>query len=241
MIGAWMVETNYPSKVANSLMASLDNSLKSSGLVVKTIGIEGAVKTKTAEIINALGVKNGQSILGQSLNKARRKVEQLDWVRSAIVMRQLPTRLKLLIQEREPVAIWQYREKHYLIDADGAVITGQGIEEYVHLPVIVGNGAAEKAPMILHLLSMYPNVQEHMRAIVYINKHRWDIWTVNNVTIKLPEQKLEAALKRLDKMLASGKYLSEDVKVIDLRLPSKAVIRADSANNWLKKRKVKKA
>ena len=238
--GYWMVQTNFPIKLIDGAVKYTDDLLRKSGLAVQEVDVEGAVKTKTAAIMSALAIKKNYSILGQSLDKARRQVEQLDWVRSAAVMRQLPSRLKLFVQEREPVAIWQYQQKHYLIDADGEVITDEGIEEYVHLPVVVGKGAAQKAPVILHLLSIYPNIQDHMRAIVYVNEHRWDIWTESEVVIKLPEQGLEDSLKQLDKILESGKYLSDDVQEIDLRISNKVIVRAENAMQWLSKRKIKK-
>jgi len=72
---------------------------------------------------------------------ARQRIARLGWVRSATVTRLLPDTIRIEIAEREPFALWQRGGELSLIDAEGRPITDEGVQDFAHLPFIVGFGA----------------------------------------------------------------------------------------------------
>ena len=47
---------------------------------------------------------------------AKSRLEAVPWIRHAQVMRLLPSTLQLVIEEREPYAVWQNQGKTFVVD-----------------------------------------------------------------------------------------------------------------------------
>jgi cell division protein FtsQ len=64
----------------------------------------------------------GRNIFYADLDERRRQLEQIPWVERASVMRLLPNRIAVTIEERTPVAFAQIGPRTSLIDANGVVM-----------------------------------------------------------------------------------------------------------------------
>ena len=80
--------------------------------------IEGRANTPEPLLRAAIGVSQGDPILGFSVETARQRIETLSWVEHATVERRLPGTIVVHLQERRPFAIWQNQGKFVLIDRD---------------------------------------------------------------------------------------------------------------------------
>ena len=98
------------------------------GFRVDDIFVEGRNRTPPEQLLAALAVKRGDAIFAVDLAQARRRLEQIPWVRSATVERRLPDQIHLLISERAPIALWQSKGRYFLVDADGQIV-GDQIED----------------------------------------------------------------------------------------------------------------
>eukprot|EP01037_Dinobryon_pediforme_P017170 gene17170-17363_t len=78
------------------------------------------------------------------------------------------------------------------------VISTPVISYFRHLPVVVGTDAPVRAPQILATLEKFPKVREKLSSLVRIRQRRWDLTLDNTIQVKLPEDKVEDALARLD-------------------------------------------
>ena len=65
-----------------------------------------------------------------------------------------------------------------------------------------------------------------IKSATFIENRRWDLKLLNNITIKLPEQNIEKALKKYKKIHSnfSDNDLAE-IESIDLRVMKKAIIK----------------
>jgi cell division protein FtsQ len=63
-----------------------------------------------------------------------------------------------------------------------------------------------------------------VKVHVRIADRRWDLLTINGVTIKLPEIAPEIALATLNEMQSNSDVLSRDVTAIDLRIADRATL-----------------
>jgi cell division protein FtsQ len=96
------------------------------------------------QVMDVMGGDIGRNIFFVPLDQRKHQLEEIPWVESANVMRLLPNRLRVTIQERTPVAFVQLGGKIALIDAQGVVmdLPAGGAKRY-SFPVIVGMGEQE--------------------------------------------------------------------------------------------------
>jgi cell division protein FtsQ len=108
------------------------------------IEITGLHNVSRPQIMDVLGGDLGRNVFFVPLDERKQQLERIPWVESAAVMRFLPNRLKVEIQERTPVAFVRMGERICLIDGSGVVmeLPVQGQQRY-SFPVIVGTGESE--------------------------------------------------------------------------------------------------
>jgi cell division protein FtsQ len=103
------------------------------------IQIAGNKHVSRAQILQVMGGDIGRNVYFVPLDDRRKALEQIPWVQSASVMRLLPNRLRVNIQERTPVAFVQFGQRVELIDAEGMVMDiPVGTRANWTFPVIVG-------------------------------------------------------------------------------------------------------
>src|SRR5579859_846907 len=69
-----------------------------------SIEIKGVQNASRAQVLDVVGEDIGKNVFFVDLEERRHKLEQIPWVESATVMRLLPNRLAISVQERTPVA-----------------------------------------------------------------------------------------------------------------------------------------
>ncbi len=103
------------------------------------IVITGNKHVSRSQIMGVMGGDIGRNVFFVPLTDRKKQLEQIPWVQSASVMRFLPNRLRVDIQERTPVAFVQFGQRVELIDANGIVMdVPTGTQATWAFPVIVG-------------------------------------------------------------------------------------------------------
>lgn len=196
-----------------------------SGFSIQDVRVTGRTQTRKDELLAAVGVQRGDPIFGFDTEAARLRIERLGWVEAATVTRLLPDTIRIEIAEREPFALWQRGGELSLIDAAGRPITDEGVQDFAHLPFIVGFGAPRAAPELLRLMrAEQPQLLSRVRAFVRVSDRRWNLRLENGVDVKLPETGIAAALSTLATHDGKHRILSRDVVAIDLRLPDRVTV-----------------
>jgi len=190
------------------------------------VTVEGRDYVTREDILAALDVKAGDSLLGIDLQAARKKLESIDWVSSATVERRLPDTLYVTLKERRAVAIWQNGSDYTLIDQNGRTVRASRMPPGAdQLLLLGGPGAPEHVGDLLLLLAYEPAIAKQLRAAVWVGQRRWNLILKSDVEIWLPEEDAVAALQRLVKLDGDYKLLSREFGVVDLRLPDKLYLR----------------
>jgi len=205
------------------LKTALQDLALDAGLTVHKITVSGRNDTSREDLIAALGVKQGDPILGIDTEAARERLERLGWVRTASVTRVLPDTLQVILVERRPLAVWQTNGHHMLVDRDGHVISGQG-RNMAGLPLVVGEGAPAHAAEILSVIALEPRLAALVVAAVRVGDRRWDIRLGNGITVRLPEAEYEAAWRRLAVLERSHGITGRAIDAVDMRLADRLVI-----------------
>jgi cell division protein FtsQ len=107
-----------------------------------SIEVTGTANVTKAQIMEVMGGDIGRNIFFIPLAQQKVHLEQIPWVESASVMRFVPNRLKVEIQERTPVAFARVGPRISLIDAGGSLMELPPKHKY-SFPVILGMNPGE--------------------------------------------------------------------------------------------------
>ncbi|TNE35596.1 MAG: FtsQ-type POTRA domain-containing protein [Alphaproteobacteria bacterium] len=202
-----------------------ERALVASGFSIQQVQVEGRNKTDVDALKAALDIERGSSILHYNTALARDRIEKLDWVSAAQVIRFLPDTIHVVIVERSPIAIWQLQKQLHLIDRSGTVV-GEALDDaYLRLPLVVGPGAAADAAKIFDLMDRYPDLKNQVEAYVRIGERRWNLRLKNGMDIQLPAEREDQALAKLIAYDAEHHLLTQAIEVIDMRLPDRIYLK----------------
>jgi len=110
-----------------------------------SIEIKGVQNASRAQVLDVVGEDIGKNVFFVDLEERRHKLEQIPWVESVTVMRLLPNRLAISVQERTPVAFVRMGPRISLIDASG-VVMGMPANKQVKYSFPVIQGIVETEP-----------------------------------------------------------------------------------------------
>jgi cell division protein FtsQ len=195
------------------------------GLKVQNVTTKGRKFTSVEEVASAIGLHDGEAILKFEPAAAQKRFEALPWIKTAVIKRQLPDTLSIVLEERVPVALWQKDYRHSLVDQEGVLIPGAPVSDYRHLPIVVGEGAAENAAELLATLGQQPELFGKLKSAIRISNRRWSLVLKNDVLVVLPEDSIDEAWHRLARLQKSDKILDRAITSVDLRLPDRVVLR----------------
>lgn len=200
------------------------------GFVVRHVDVRGAERTDVAEINRRLLVEPGELIFNLDPDAARRRIEELDWVGEAAVIRLLPNRVVVIVKERAPVALHVTEAGATVIDASGAPIESASPAEWRGLPVVSGAGSQEAAAELVAALARRPDLARQAAYFERIGARRWDVTLQNGARVKLPEGAVEPGLERLAALLEAT--VSEaPLALVDLR-GGGLVLRGEVRPGW---------
>jgi cell division protein FtsQ len=223
--GLWALQSGWLGRQGERVLHGVHATTADLGLAVGDVLVEGRNRTGRADVLAALGVGRGTPILALDAADARDRLEALPWVGSAVVERRLPDIVYVRLAEREPMANWQLRGRLQVIGRDGMAIRGAEPGRFAHLPLVVGPGAPEHTPRLLAALRAEPEMAPRVEAAVRVGERRWNIRLKNGVDVQLPEENVTGAWSQLARLERRHRVLQRDVRVIDLRLPGRMVVR----------------
>jgi cell division protein FtsQ len=123
------------------------------------IEIVGLKNVTRAQVMEVMGGDIGRNIFFVPLAQRKDQIEQIPWVESASVMRFVPDRLKVEIQERTPSAFARVGSKILLIDPSGTLMDLPANDRGKYsFPVIIGTNPGEPPSTRLARMKIYAAV-----------------------------------------------------------------------------------
>lgn len=196
------------------------------GFAAEDIEIRGLTFHKPEQVLQAIGIKPGDSLIGFDPQDARRNFENRSWVASAEVQRVYPNILRMAVSEREPFAIWRQVSGFNVIDRSGVAMLDADYGRLKHLPLVTGEGANSEAAPLLDALAAVPDLLIKVKGSARVGARRWTLYLDNGVKILLPEEKVDRALILVSQLDASQKILSRAISSVDLRIAGQIVVTA---------------
>jgi cell division protein FtsQ len=187
------------------------------GFGIDEINISGQSLTSEATILTALGLQSGTSTVSFDADAALVRLKAIPSVKSAAIRKKYPGELIVTIEEKVPMARWRIGDATYLVDEFGnAVARDDG--SFRELPLVVGEGAADDAIVMVRSLERYPQITKDLAALSRIGDRRWDLIFYSGLRVQLPENGVAQALRQLDMYQTTDQLLDRDVSVIDMRV-----------------------
>lgn len=196
-----------------------------SGFAVADVLVEGRVHADPEILRDAVGVARGDSIFALDPRAAKVRLEDIAWVRAAHIERRLPNIIHIKLAERAPLALWQYQGQLRLIADDGTVLADRDLARFGDHLLVVGEFAPTQAPNLIRLLNAEAELRAQVRAATLTGGRRWDLKLAKGIEVKLPEDDIAFALRRLAKADDEDGLLSKDITQIDLRDSERIVVR----------------
>lgn len=197
------------------------------GLVFKHLVIVGLVNINEEEIIHAINGEYGVPIYSLNIDDIRKRIEDNPWIKIALVERKLPNTLSVTITERTPIAIWQFKQKLYLIDEEGNRISSKNIEKFGDLIHVVGQDANVYARSLCEDLAKHPSFAKQVVSAIRYGQRRWDLNLEQKINVKMPEKGFQEAYDYLNSLNTEGKLFGQNYKVINLKDPTKYYMEKD--------------
>ena len=201
------------------------------GMAADDIQIAGLAQHDPAEIMEALHLKSGGSLVGFDAGTARVALEQVIWIKSASVAREYPNALRIAISERKAIAIWQHGAEIDLVDDTGKAMGQPKFVVSGQFPLITGQGADVAAPELINQISAIPGLLQRVTAAARVGGRRWTLYMDSGVKVALPEEGVGEALKVVWDAEQSQGLFAKGINLVDLRIRGRMTLQVAETEN----------
>jgi cell division protein FtsQ len=199
---------------------------------VETVEVLGASRLSDDELLDAAAIRPGMNLFAFDPEAVASRLESLPGVSRASVIRSLPNRVALVVEERRPFALAHVDEGQlYWMDEDGVPFAPEPRAVAPEMPVISGlttdelafpSGAPSRKTLdaVVLLRTLLRSGSGLSKEISEIDVGRPEglvLYTVDGVEVRLGRDWREAELARLEGVLAEAALRKEQVASIDLR------------------------
>jgi cell division septal protein FtsQ len=202
---------------------------------VTHIGVRGNLHLRPEEIVEHLNIPAHTNIFQIQLDEIQKRIETLQWVKTATVFRSVPHKIRIDIVEREPFALVKFDQLH-IIDKEGVVLGALASGSAITLPIITGmfveqitmEGERTQLQYALHAIDQVmhasPPIVRDVRKIL--------VQSLENVTfmsydVSFPEIRISLAeygvnIQRLQQMYPT--LYEQNVASIDARFERRIIV-----------------
>jgi cell division septal protein FtsQ len=214
-------------------------ALTSPRFAVTAVEVRGASRVPPQRILEVSGIVHGANLWRINPDHVRARLEELPEIRRADVVRELPNRVSIVVEERRPFTLVHAARLHWL-DEEGRVLGEEPHAVAPAVPVISGLSEEELATMrtaptpraraAITLIRALLRTDSALAAeISEIDMSRPEgpvLYTVDGVEVRLGNEDWDERLARLEGVL--GQVATQDVRGVDLRFRDQVVLRRAS-------------
>ena len=181
----------------------------------------------------------GQGFFSLDIHHLRQLLAEKPWTESVSVRRIWPDRLRVVIQEKKPVARWN--EQQLLSESARVYLADTG--EFAHLPLVhaVNHPPAWVFAQFKRLQARFDEVDERLVSLRVDSRGAFDVELINGLQIKLGREDIDHKIDRLARIYQQQILpRREQIERLDLRYSNgfavawkKEVLQAsDKASIW---------
>ena len=153
------------------------------------IAVQGDVTHNSAPTLRAnVAPQLAGNFFTIDLSAARKAFETVPWVRQAVVKREFPNRLRVLLHEHQAVALWGDESESRLLNAQGEVFEANvGDVEPDELPRLAGPD--DQGPQVLAMYRavkpLFEPLDLGVQELVLTPRGNWQVALDNGSTVEL--------------------------------------------------------
>ncbi|PKN68645.1 MAG: hypothetical protein CVU52_09970 [Deltaproteobacteria bacterium HGW-Deltaproteobacteria-10] len=127
---------------------------------IKEISVRGLKELTEKDVLALADIKPAQNLLAINTDAVIHRVTANQWVKNVYIGRELPDKLVLEVQERNPLALVKQASDFYLMDGEGFVFKKLGKGDEVDLPIFTGITQKDrtKSPLFLSTLKLLKTI-----------------------------------------------------------------------------------
>tara|TARA_B110001450_G_C17569107_1_gene460036 strand:+ start:394 stop:1077 length:684 start_codon:yes stop_codon:yes gene_type:complete len=183
---------------------------------IEVLGLSEENNLKIKKELNNLLLKNIFLINTNTINNVMSKYKL---IQSYNVKKKYPSKLNIEIEQTKFIARIK-SSKNYLIGSNGKLINGEKSNK--RLPILFGDFDDEKFLKLKKNIDNSKFKFNDIKSIFFFKSKRWDLQTIDDVLIKLPEKNIPGALTVAYKIIEDKQFLN--IKIIDLRILDQVII-----------------
>lgn len=204
---------NYFEKVSNKY-----------GYILTNVEINGLNNLSKNDIEKFFLEYNNKSIFFLPLTEIKNKISENRWIKSVTIKNTFKNKIIIDIREHEPNAVFFNGKNYYLINNYGEIIDFAKTVDIQKYVVLIGDDSRIKSSS---LISKIPEeLVSNIKKAKFIGNRRWNIYTNENIEVKLPEEEyvksMETFINIYANLIASG---TKNIEYIDMRIPERAIIK----------------
>jgi len=225
--------------VAAAVVLTAHWALTSPRFAVTAVEVRGASRVEPQRILEVSGIVHGANLWRINPEHVRARLEELPEIRRADVVRELPNRVSIVVEERRPFTLVHAGRLHWL-DEEGRVlgeerhavapevpvISGLSEDELTSMRTAPGPRARQAITLIRALLRTGSTLASEISEIDMSRPEGPVLYTVDGVEVRLGTEEWEERLARLEGVLAQ--VATQDVNGVDLRFRDQVVLRRTS-------------
>jgi cell division protein FtsQ len=202
---------------------------------VTAIEVRGASRVPVARILGAAAIAPGANLWTIDGRAVVARIEGMPEIRRADLVRELPNRVTIVVEERRPFTLVHAGRLHWM-DEDGRVLGEEARAVAPEVPVISGLSEDELATMrtspgpkaraaIALIRALLRSGSALTAEISEIDMSRAEgpvLYTVDGVEVRLGAEEWDERLARLEGVLAQ--VATQDVNGVDLRFKDQVVL-----------------
>jgi cell division protein FtsQ len=166
-------------------------------------------------------IEPNTSIFLVSITDIKNQLEQLDCIDNLTIKRQYPDTIKIIVKEKQPIAIWQNEQKFLYITEDGSTMTIRKIEDVDKFIIITGKNAPTNTPDLINFLDINDEIKKSITSAIWVGDRRWNIKINEDTVIMLPENNPEIAWNKYVQFSNQADFKEKNYKLIDLRIDNR--------------------
>ena len=194
-------------------------NLKDYSISINKIDVMGLSNNNNLKIVNELSNFFYKNIFFIDKEEINRIISTNPIIDRYEIKKIYPQRLNVIIEPTKFIAKI-YDNDEVLVGSNGKIITSEKTDKV--LPYIDGEFNSKE---FLIFKKKIDQSQFDFIDLKFLNLHlskRWDILTINNILIKLPEKNLLKSLDLAHKIITNDQF--NDSNIIDLRIPNRLIL-----------------
>lgn len=197
-----------------------NNLSKTNFLFIDSFEITGLNDSEKKQIIQNLDILKNKNLFFLNKEEILEKLNSYKSIERFFISKIYPSKLKIDIQKTNYLAITKKNDLYFYLGSNGKLIEAN--EKKENLPFVYGDFDVEEFLKLKKIIDNSKFNFDEIKSLYFFKSRRWDLKTIDDITIKLPLEIQKKSIEIILKLLNDNNF--KDIKVIDLRQDNQVIL-----------------